>query len=247
MSGIRGLFVTGTDTGVGKTLVAGALAAALRAEGVDVGVWKPVQSGALPSDSNSDAKRLLRYAGLDEEPGAVAPFSFEAPLAPMLAARQSGVSLALRDVIAAGKALAGRYGALLVEGAGGAAVPLAEGALTADLIAALRMPALIVARSGLGTINHTLLTAAFLRQRGVRIAGVILNDGERADPLTDPSIESNAKWIAAFGGLRVLGRMPFLLGEPDRKALIDAACGTIDISAIRQAIADNQGEDKDDE
>ena len=111
-------------------------------------------------------------------PEAVAPFTFEAPLTPLLAAKQAGVTLTMKELIAAGEPLTDRYDALLIEGAGGVAVPLTEDALVVDLISVLRIPALIVARSGLGTINHTLLTVSFLQQRAIPIIGVIMNDGE---------------------------------------------------------------------
>ena len=107
----------------------------------------------------TDAERLLKSTGINERPEAVAPFTFEAPLTPMLAAKQAGVTLTLNELIAAGLPLTKRYEALLIEGAGGVAVPLTEDALMVDLISELGIPALIVARSGLGTINHTLLTA----------------------------------------------------------------------------------------
>ncbi|WP_281365771.1 dethiobiotin synthase [Paenibacillus alginolyticus] len=151
MGSIRGLFVTGTDTSVVKTMVTAAITAALRAEGLNAGVWKPVQSGALLGSGVTDTERLLQSTGIQERPEAVAPFTFEALLTPMLAAKRAGVTLTLKDLIAAGKPLAKRYEVLLVEGAGGVAVPLTDDALVVDLISELHIPALIVARSSLGT------------------------------------------------------------------------------------------------
>ena len=211
MSKARGLFVTGTDTGVGKTVLTAALAASLRAEKLNVGVWKPVQSGALLGNGMTDAERLLQGSGIDELPGAVAPFTFEAPLTPLLAAKQAGVTLTMKALIAAGEPLIKRYDALLIEGAGGVAVPLTDSALVVDLISELRVPALIVARSGLGTINHTLLTISFLQQRGIPIIGVIMNDGELADTYDDPSVYTNAELIENYSGIKVLGRFPVCL------------------------------------
>ncbi|MCR2805204.1 dethiobiotin synthase [Paenibacillus soyae] len=232
----RGLFVTGTDTGVGKTVVTAAIAAALREDGWIAGVWKPVQSGGLLGGGTTDAECLLRWSGVAERPEAIAPFSYEAPLAPMLAARLAGVKLTLEEVVAAGAPLAERYEVLLIEGAGGVAVPLAEDALVADLIAELRVPALIVARAGLGTINHTLLTAAYLRQRHIPIAGVVLNDGASAS--ADPSAVTNAELIEQYGGLKVLGRFPRLDGAMNRGTLAHAAREAIQLGQIRQALAD---------
>ncbi|MUT67957.1 dethiobiotin synthase [Paenibacillus sp. NEAU-GSW1] len=238
MSAFRGLFVTGTDTAVGKTVVTAALAAALRAEGLNAGVWKPVQSGAQLGSGDTDAERLLRDTGIDESIEAVAPFSFEAPLTPFLAAKHAGATLTLQGIIDAGRPLMERYEALLIEGAGGVAVPLTNDALVLDLIAALRIPALIVARSGLGTINHTIMTASCLRQHGIPIAGVILNDG--SDPGSaddDPSIAGNASLIERFGGLRVLGRLPRLPEAASQDALIHTVQAAIELQPIREAIA----------
>lgn len=238
MSRVRGLFVTGTDTGVGKTVVTAAIAAALRAGGMNIGVWKPVQSGAPLGSGVTDAERLLRGAGIDERPETVAPFTFDAPLAPALAAQAAGVKLTLEALAAAGEPLARRYESLLIEGAGGVAVPLTGDALVVDWIAALGTPALIVARAGLGTINHTLLTASLLRQRGIPIAGVVLNDG--ADDLAldhDPSVGANAELIERYGGLRVLGRFPRVSDEPEAEELAGIAGRAIDLTPIKAAIA----------
>ncbi|NHN30808.1 dethiobiotin synthase [Paenibacillus agricola] len=234
---IRGLFVTGTDTGVGKTIVTAAITAMLRAEGLNVGVWKPVQSGAPLGKGVTDAERLLQITGIDERPEAVAPFTFEAPLTPMLAAKQDGVTLRLKELIAAGIPLIKRYEALLVEGAGGVAVPLTDDALVVDLIAELRIPALIVARSSLGTINHTLLTASFLRYHAVPIVGVIMNDGEVTEPNDDPSIATNAELIEHYSGLKVLGQFPCLHAEANSEMLIHTIRKTIQFEPIRQALA----------
>ncbi|NIK71917.1 dethiobiotin synthase [Paenibacillus sp. BK720] len=234
---LSGLFVTGTDTGVGKTIVTAAIAATLRAEGLNVGVWKPVQSGERIGSGMTDAERLLRLAGIEERPEVVAPYSFEAPLTPMLAARQSGVTLTLRELIAAGEPLFHRYQALIVEGAGGAAVPLTEDSFVADFIAQLRIPALIVARSGLGTINHTLLTVSYLQQLGIHIIGVIMNDIENTEMINDPSIETNAVLIERYSGLKVLGKLPRLHHAVKPEALIPIFQESVELAPIRDAIA----------
>ncbi|WP_372660938.1 dethiobiotin synthase [Cohnella sp.] len=241
---VNGLFVTGTDTGVGKTIVTAALTAALRAEGLNAGVWKPVQSGARIGNGITDAERLLISTGIDERPEAVAPFTFEAPLTPMLAAKHAGVTLTLKEILTAGEPLINRYEALLIEGAGGAAVPLTEDSLVIDLISELRIPALIVARSGLGTINHTLLTASFLRQRAIPIVGVIMNDGEFAESHDDPSIAANASLIERYGGLKVLGRFPSLHGEANKETLVHTVRGTIQLTPVREVFSKQpKGED----
>lgn len=233
---INGLFVTGTDTGVGKTIVTAAITAALRAEGLNAGVWKPVQSGALIGSGVTDAERLLQSTGINERPEAVAPFTFEAPLTPMLAAKRAGVTFTLEELIAAGEPLVKRYEALLIEGAGGVAVPLTDDALVVDLISELHIPALIVARSSLGTINHTLLTASFLRHHAIPIVGVIMNDGELTERHDDPSVATNAELIERYGGLKVLGRFPRLQTDANSEILIHTIRKTIQLAPIRQAL-----------
>lgn len=235
----RGLFITGTDTGVGKTMLTAALCAALRAEGLNIGVWKPVQSGARLGRGLTDGERLLAYTGLHEPPEKVAPFTFEAPLTPLLAAKQEGVALTIQEIIAAGEPLVAGYDGLLIEGAGGVAVPLTEDALVIDFISELGLPTLLIARSGLGTINHTLLTAAYLRQRAIPIAGVILNDGDELVTQNDASVESNASLIERYGDLKVLGRFPRMDGELNAQSLLQTVRETIQLAPIRQAIYPN--------
>ncbi|WP_458125303.1 dethiobiotin synthase [Paenibacillus sp. Z3-2] len=236
MNVIRGLFVTGTDTGVGKTIVTGALVAALRAEKRNIGVWKPVQSGGLLGSGETDAERLLQYTGIHERAEDVATFTFKAHLTPMLAAKQAGVAITLQEIISAGQSLASRYEWVLIEGAGGVAVPLTEDSLVVDLISKLRTPALIVARTGLGTINHTLLTVSYLQQHGVPIVGFILNDGESDEIYNDSSIATNADLIERYCGISFLGRIPRLMDEINTELLIRVIREKIRLTPIRQAI-----------
>lgn len=236
MNVIRGLFVTGTDTDVGKTIVTGALAAALRAENLNIGVWKPVQSGALLGSGETDAERLLQYSGIHERAGEVASFTFQAPLTPMLAAKQEGVAITLQEIITAGQPLIHRYESVLIEGAGGVAVPLTEDSLVVDLISELRIPALIVARSGLGTINHTLLTVSYLQQHGVPIIGFILNDGDSKEMYNDSSAATNAELIERYCGISFLGRFPRLTGEINTELLIQVIREKIQLTPIRLAV-----------
>lgn len=207
---MTGLFVTATDTGVGKTVVTAALALALLERGLDVGVVKPVQSGNRAGDAEGDAMLLKRWLGLEEEPEEIAPFSFEAPLAPLVAARLEGRSLELDEVVERTRALAARHALTLVEGAGGLLVPVGADWTIADLAAALALPLLIVGRARLGTVNHTLLTLAEARRHGLEVAGVVLNGH---CPGSVPSHVSNGELIEAFGGVRVLAHVPHLDGE----------------------------------
>jgi dethiobiotin synthetase len=189
---VRGFFVTGTDTGVGKTVVTGGLAVALRAEGRTVGILKPVQSGARADDPAGDAALL----------GATCVYAFEAPLAPLVAARLEGAAVELEPVVRAAERLAAANDVLLVEGAGGLLVPLAEGLLVADVARALALRLVVVARAGLGTVNHVLLTLDAARARGLEVAAVVLNGNE------DASTPDNPALIGAFGGASLVIRVP---------------------------------------
>jgi dethiobiotin synthetase len=225
-----GLFVAGTDTGVGKTVVTGGLAAALREDGLNLGVWKPVQSGG-ETEEERDSYRLRTLSGVADACEEIAPFSFAAPMTPLLAAEAEGVSLSLETIIASGRPLKRRHDALLVEGAGGLAVPLTASELMIDLAARLGMPLLLVGRAGLGTINHTLLSVEYARQRGITVAGVILN-GSRADN-GDQSVVSNAAMIERFGNVPVLGQIPWLEGNMTRAGVIEAIRRHADLERIR--------------
>jgi dethiobiotin synthetase len=205
---MRGLFVTGTDTGVGKTEVACALVAGWRARGLDVGVMKPAQSGVEDGEP-TDADRLRDAAGGADPLALVCPYSLRAPLAPAVAARLEGVEISLPHLVACAGELARRHQALVVEGAGGLLVPLTESHTYADLAAALGLPVLLVARAGLGTVNHAALTCEALRARGIAVAGVVLN---RATAAADPSEPHNAGEIERLTGVRVIASLPF---EPD--------------------------------
>jgi len=205
----RGYFVTATDTGVGKTFVTAGLAAALRARGRDVAVFKPVQSGALADDASGDAALL----------GADCVYAFRAPLAPLVAARAEGRQIELEPILERARELEREHEILLVEGAGGLLVPLSDDLDVAGLATALGLPLVVVARAGLGTVNHTLLTIEAARARGLEVAGVVLNgDG-------DESTEDNPALIEVRSGARVLARIPRLADPSDAAGYLDDLLG----------------------
>lgn len=181
---MRGVFVTGTDTGIGKTLVSAWLTHHWRAE-----YWKPVQTGAA-EDSDSATIAALAPAARIHPPAYV----FQAPLSPHAAARLENAVITLD-----GLKLPATDGPLVVEGAGGILVPLNDQTLTADWVEHTGLPVLVVARSGLGTINHTLLTLEALKRRRIPILGVVMNG---------PPNPGNRKAIEHFGGTRVLAEIP---------------------------------------
>lgn len=181
---MRGVFVTGTDTDVGKTLVAAWLAQHWRAE-----YWKPVQTGSAQGTDFDSVARLAPAARI--HPSAVV---LSAPLSPHEAARREKTRIELSALAPPDTA-----GPLVVEGAGGIMVPINEVALMIDLMARLDLPAVVVARSGLGTINHTLLTLEMLRRRRVPILGVVMNGQKNP---------ANRQAVEHFGGVRVLAEIP---------------------------------------
>jgi dethiobiotin synthetase len=174
----RPLFITGTDTGVGKTFVTAALAAAFRRIGVDAGVMKPIETGCEPLGDGlraADAELLREASGVDDPLDLICPVRFEEPLAPWVAARRAGLEVDLQSIRDAFETLRSRHEVLLVEGAGGLAVPIMGDYLMADLAEELRAAALLVTRPNLGTLNHTLMTVELARSRGPLILGMVVN------------------------------------------------------------------------
>jgi dethiobiotin synthetase len=213
---MRGLFVTGTDTGVGKTEVSCALVANARAAGVDAVAMKPAQSGVAPGEP-TDADRLREAAGGVEPLEVVCPYSFAAPLAPAVAARLEGRTISFGEIVDRARALAGRHEAVLVEGAGGLIVPLTDAHTYADLALALGLPVLVVARAGLGTVNHTALTVEALRARGLALAGIVLN---RACDADDASVPHNVAEIARVTGCEPLASLPYAHDIAERQRFL---------------------------
>jgi dethiobiotin synthetase len=229
--GRRGLFVTGTDTGVGKTVVAAALARVARRRGLRPVPWKPVETGCEPDPL--DALALARAADAGLELSEICPYPLRLPAAPLLAARTAGLRIDVDGLVERAEALGAR-GFLIAEGAGGLLVPYAEGVTTADLAARLGLPLLVVARTALGTINHTALTVREARRAGLALAGVVLNKTTAA---ADPHEAANAELIAELTGLRPLGPLPFQSAEaradPDRLAdALTAAVGPRELDRL---------------
>ncbi|MBI4713022.1 MAG: dethiobiotin synthase [Planctomycetes bacterium] len=217
-------FITGTDTGVGKTIITAGLTLTLRKLGYDVGVMKPVSTG-----DRTDAEFLIKAVGLDDPIDLVNPIHFKHPLAPTIAAKlehpalcsaKSGTSLRLRKAIPLGQApdtkkiftayrkLKARHkDGVLVEGIGGILVPLTKDYLVIDLIKELHLPLIIVTRPDLGTINHTLMTIEAARQRRIKIAGFIINHSQ---PGRVSRLKETIETIERIGRVPCLGAIPYL-------------------------------------
>lgn len=207
----KGIFVTGTDTGVGKTLVAGGLAALLRESGIDVGVMKPAEAGCRRTSSGllpEDALFLKEMSGCQDELSLINPYALERPLAPALAAELESVDIRLEVIQEAYFTLASRHELVLVEGAGGMLVPLTSDCFMVNLAGKLgELPLLVVTRALLGTINHTLLTLYYAQNEGIDVLAIVMNHTlpqyGLAESLNQGALQRWAK--APF-----LGSLPFL-------------------------------------
>lgn len=246
---MAGILVTGTDTGVGKTVVACALAASLVERGVRVAVWKPVETGIEPGAENSSDAALLAGAVRSREPlDAVCTYRLRAPLAPAVAARLENVTIDLARLEQAYRRRADRAELVIVEGAGGLLVPLTGRSTYLDLARRLDVPILIVAANRLGTINHTALTARVAAAEGVRVAGFVLNDPLAARPdgapapgampsAHDLSPVTNRDAIVEQTGLPCLGELPHIPDILDLLRSAPARLGLhLDIEGILRAV-----------
>lgn len=183
----QGIFITGSDTDVGKTWVGAQLAAHLYQRGSDLSVRKPAESGCaiegrqlIPSDATQYFQALEQSQSLES----ICPYRFKAPLAPVQAARLEHIRITINDLAAACQTADSKY--LLVEGAGGFYSPMAEDGLNSDLAKALQLPVLLVATDKLGCLNHILLSQRAIQAAGLELSAVVLNQiGESTDPLLD--------------------------------------------------------------
>jgi dethiobiotin synthetase len=195
---LRGLFVTGTDTGVGKTVLAAALAAALRADGVDVAAFKPVVTGLDEPEDDRPADHELLAAAAGRPADEVTPHRFGPAVSPHLAAELAGTALDPAALVAAARGLPADV--VVAEGVGGLLVPLTLGYTVRDLAVDLGWPVVVAARPGLGTINHSLLTVEAARAAGLDLRAVVLTPWPEL-----PSVmqRSNMDAIARLGGVEV--------------------------------------------
>jgi dethiobiotin synthetase len=195
---IDGVFVTGTDTDCGKTTIAGGIARALLKKGLNVGVMKPLatwgdptrEAGSRSKWISEDALHLRQAAATSDALHLINPVCFKAAMAPWPAARQEKKNIDVGRVISAYRELCRRHQYMVVEGAGGVMVPITREFFVLDLMAKMKLPAIVVARPDLGTLNHTLLTVATLKRRGVPLAGVIINNykGKTRAEITNPKV-----------------------------------------------------------
>lgn len=207
----RGIFVTGTDTGVGKTVVSAALTRRLLHMRCSVGVMKPVETGVrFDTPDQCDAGRLIVAAGVHDALELVSPYRFLAPLAPVAAARLEGRSIEMQAILGPYMQLSERHAFMVVEGAGGLLVPLGQDWSIRDLISSLGLPVVLVGRAGLGGINHALLTLESLRREGIVIKALVLNEtAGSGTPFEREQVASTVSLLRERAEVPVLGPLPY--------------------------------------
>jgi len=230
----KGFFVTGTDTGVGKTLIAAALIKAIGLLGMSVCGMKPIETGCTREGNTlvpSDGMFLKNIASMDETLSHVTPCCFEHALAPIVAADMEGITVNLNKVRSAFKDLTTAYQSIVVEGVGGLLVPLGKDYFVLDLAKEMGIPLVVVARPGLGTINHTLLTVNYALKAGLKVAGIIINytyqsEGSAAE-------ETNPRVIKQLSPVPVIGVFPYLDDMSD-EALEKAVLKNLNMEIIKK-------------
>ena len=245
---MSGLMITGTDTGVGKTFVAAGLARVWRDSGHDIGVIKPAETGhdaATAGPWPSDGRTLAIAARVTDPIDVVVPYVFREPLAPLVAARREGRPVLPERLADAYARVEARHEHVIVEGAGGLSVPIAEFGANdrlfdhADLAKLLGTPVLIVARAHLGTLNHTFLTVRYARERGLAVVGVVMNGLDAR--LGDPSVIDNAAMVEEMCQVPVLGTVDRIDGPIDVDVMAGACRSSIDVDRIFAAFRPASG------
>lgn len=206
----KGVFITGTDTGVGKTVVSAGLAGAIKAKGIDVGIMKPVASGATWHDGklvSNDVRFLVNAAKSNDDLDVICPVCIEPPLAPLSATLLYNIEIKIEKIHDAYIKLCKKHDFVIVEGVGGILAPITDNYLVSDMIKAFGMSAVIVSRPGLGTINHSLLTINEAKRNGLEIKGFIINGMDEKH--SGSAEKSNPEVIARLSGVPLLGILPF--------------------------------------
>jgi dethiobiotin synthetase len=206
----KGYFITGTDTGVGKTLVAGGVAAILKNKGINVGVMKPIATGCKRINNrliSEDAVFLKLSAEVDDDYELINPFSLEQPLAPSIAARLSNTKIDTEKIHTSYDILCERHDYMIVEGIGGLLVPIDEYYFVVDIAEEMELPVIVVCRPTLGTINHTLLTVSYARQHGLDVKGIVVNESTENCGVTLK--KTNIDEIKRLTELPIIGTIPF--------------------------------------
>jgi dethiobiotin synthetase len=207
----KGFFITGTDTGVGKTIVAGAVVKALKFMGLKTGVMKPIETGCRREGGRlfpHDGIFLRRIAEIDDPVSLVTPCCFESPLSPMAAAEIDAYEVSVEGIKKAFRTMAAKYEAVVVEGIGGLMVPIGKDYYVAQLAAEIGLPLIIVARPGLGTINQTMLTLDHALRAGLQVAGIVINYS--SPPEYSLAEKTNPGVLSRTASAPLIGTFPYL-------------------------------------
>ncbi len=229
-----GLFITGTDTGIGKTFVACGIAAHLRDSGYRVGVLKPAETGCVEKDGvlfPEDAVKLKQASACDFPLEKICPYRYREPLAPGVAAERAGAQIDVDRLIAIYDEISATHDLTLVEGAGGLMVPLLPSYTYADLARVLKLPMLVVAPNRLGAINHLVLTLEHASCRGLRVLGYVLNAFQ-----DEPSLaaETNRAALSVLTAVPCLGEIPYTPDfETERITAADFFDGRLDLKFLQ--------------
>jgi len=233
----RGIFITGTDTGVGKTVIAAGIAGMFKQSGINVGVMKPIQSGAQKNGRrliSLDAEFLIKASGAQDSRDLITPFCARQPLAPNIAFRLENKKININRIFDRFNLLSKKHDFMIVEGIGGISVPILDNYLVIDLIKDLGLPILIVSRAGLGTINHTLLAAKAAQDKGIKVQGIVINDYPKIPGICE---KTNPKVISKISQIPIIGLVPHIRNVRVEEArlgnLINIAKKSIDINLIK--------------
>ena len=241
----RGFFITGTDTGVGKTVIAGALLLIIRSLGISVCGMKPIETGCMKSENvvqkaesrvkdtlliPADGMFLKEIADMDDSIDIITPIRFENHLAPFPASEIEGTPVDIEKIKKAFEDLLRKYDMAVIEGIGGLLVPLNRNYFVLDLIKQFGLPVVIVSRPGLGTINHTLLTVNYAIKEGLHVAGIIMNYSQ--SPEKTLAEETNPKVIRQISPVPLIGIFPYL-EDLEKSIMEQTAVKTLNIEIIR--------------
>ncbi len=230
----KGFFITGTDTGVGKTIMAGAVIKAINYLGITAGAMKPIESGCGKEGDTLipfDGMFLKQMAHMDDPITLVTPCCLESPLAPISAAEEDKVEIDPVELRKAFLKLCMKYEVMVVEGVGGLMVPIKRDYYVAGMARDLGLPLLVVARPGLGTINHIMMTIRVAQQEGLAVAGIILNYS--APPQQSPAEQTNPKLLAQICPVPVIGIFPYLKNMAE-EAVERTAIKNIDLELLKK-------------
>jgi len=231
---VKGFFITGTDTGVGKTIIAGTLIRVLSFLGVKTGAMKPVESGCMREGDvliPSDGIFLKRTAQMQESIKQVTPFCFESPLAPLPASKLEKKNISITEIRKVFYRLYSHYDAVVMEGIGGLMVPLKTNYFVVDLARETGLPLIVVAKPGLGSINHTMLTVNYALREGLQVAGIIINYSH--PPENSLAEETNPQVLKQICPVPLIGIFPYLKNR-DESMIEKTALKNLDLEVIKK-------------